>query len=275
MAGSDREEPHVSQREHEILEELRLSGGSSRIQFLAERLSVSEETIRRNLKTLQQNGLVTKVHGGVHLKNIEDEQPLHYRMNTNPEAKRKIAATVASMISDGDRLFLDIGSTTAYIAVALQRHHNLFIVTNSISVAHSLATRNANRVFLAGGELRSHDGGTFGAEAHAFLDRFNLQHAILSVGAVDSRSGFMLHDLEEAELSRNARRHAETSTIVADSHKFGRSAPIIMEDPSVFDRMVTDATPPDDICRMLAENSVELFVAGSTPVSTLAARRSA
>lgn len=256
-----RDTRHISQREREILEELRLAGGASRIQFLAERLRVSEETIRRNIKALEEQDLVTKVHGGVHLKNVSDEQPLHFRMTQNPEAKRLIAAKMAALVKDGERLFLDVGSTTAFIAVALQKHRNLFIVTNSVSVAHSLATRNDNRVFLAGGELRSHDGGAFGAEAHAFLQRFSLDHAILSIDAINARDGFMVHDMEEAELSRLAASRADRRTIVADSSKFGRSAPIILVDPSSIDRLVTDARPPADIAAMLRHNATDLVVA--------------
>ena len=262
MSGSDQAPQHSNHREREILEELRLAGGASRIQFLAERLAVSEETIRRNIRSLEANGLVTKVHGGVHIKDSIIEQPLHYRMNENPEAKRVIAARVAGMIENGDTLFLDIGSTTAFIAVALQKHQDLFIVTNAVSVAHALATRNGNRVFFAGGELRSHDGGAFGMEAINFLRRFNVRHAVLSVGAVNDTSGFMLHDLEEAEYSREAARRAENRIIVADSGKFGRSAPIVIDDPSVYDIMVTDAYPPSDIRAMLERNEIELVIAG-------------
>ncbi|MDO6966243.1 DeoR/GlpR family DNA-binding transcription regulator [Rhizobium alvei] len=263
MNAQERPTQHANHREREILEELRLAGGSSRIQFLAERLSVSEETIRRNIKVLEEGGLVTKVHGGVHLKDFSSEQPLHFRMNENPEAKRLIAAEVATMIKDGDTLFLDIGSTTAFIAVALQKHQNLFIVTNSISVAHALATRNGNKVFFAGGALRSHDGGAFGIEAIDFVRRFHVRHAILSVAAINAESGFMLQDMDEAEFSRAAARQADRSIVVADAHKFSRSAPIIIDRPDNYDLLVTDASPPADIRQMLEQNRVELIVAGN------------
>jgi DeoR family transcriptional regulator, glycerol-3-phosphate regulon repressor len=262
MSGAEEPSMHANHREREILEELRLAGGASRIQFLAERLAVSEETIRRNIRALEANGLVTKVHGGVHIKDSVIEQPLHYRMNENPEAKRLIAAHVAGMIENGDTIFLDIGSTTAFIAVALQKHQNLFIVTNAVSVAHALATRNGNRVFFAGGELRSHDGGAFGMEAISFLRRFSVRHAVLSVGAVNATAGFMLHDFDEAEYSREAARRADNRVIVADSNKFGRSAPIIIDEPSTYDMMVTDERPPADIEDMLIRNQVKLVVAG-------------
>nr|WP_316652506.1 DeoR/GlpR family DNA-binding transcription regulator [uncultured Gellertiella sp.] len=251
----------ANHREREILDELRLAGGSGRIPFLARRLKVSEETIRRNIRTLEANGLVTKVHGGVHLKESAGEQPLHFRMTENADAKRAIAARTASLMQDGDSLFLDIGSTTAFIAVALQKHRDLFVVTNSVAVAHTLTGRNGNRVFLAGGELRPHDQGAFGAEAIAFIRRFHLRHAILSTTAVNAASGFMLKDMEEAELSREAGARAERRIVVADSAKFGRSAPIVPVEPARYDMLVTNAQPPGDISAMLAANGIELVLA--------------
>src|ERR1700743_2200440 len=121
MTDVDQLPIHSNHREREILEEVRLAGGASRFQFLADRLAVSEETIRRNIRTLEANGLVTKVHGGVHIKDSTIEQPLHYRMNENPEAKRLIAARVAAMVQNGDTLFLDIGSTTDILDEAPQQ----------------------------------------------------------------------------------------------------------------------------------------------------------
>lgn len=251
----------ANHREREILDELRLAGGSARIPFLAQRLRVSEETIRRNIRSLEAQGLVAKVHGGVHLKESGGEQPLHYRMGENADAKRAIAARVAALIADGDSLFLDVGSTTAFIAVALQKHRDLFIVTNSVAVAHMLAGRNGNRVFLAGGELRAHDVGAFGAEAVAFVQRFHLDHAILSTTAVNARAGFMLADMEEATLSRAAGGQARRRIVVADSAKFDRSAPIVAMEPAAYDLLVTDREPPTDIMAMLEANGIGLVLA--------------
>lgn len=251
----------ANHREREILDELRLAGGSARIPFLAQRLRVSEETIRRNIRALELQGLVGKVHGGVHLKESGGEQPLHYRMGENADAKRAIAARVAGLVADGDSLFLDVGSTTAFIAVALQKHRDLFVVTNSVAVAHMLAGRNGNRVFLAGGELRAHDVGAFGAEAVAFVQRFRVDHAILSATAVNAKAGFMLADMEEATLSREAGARAERRIVVADSGKFGRSAPIVAMPPSAYDVLVTDSEPPAEIREMLAANGISLMLA--------------
>jgi len=248
---------HATQREMEILEELRLSG-SCRIQDLARRLNVSEETIRRNVKNLAKQGLVRKVHGGVYLPEALKEPSFTQRMNVNPDAKRAIAACVARHIRNGDSLILDIGSTTAYVARALREHHNLFVVTNSVAVAQMLATRNNNRVFLAGGELRPHDAGAFGREAVAFVRQFSVQYAVLSVAAIDAETGFMLFDLQEAEFSREILERSECSIVAADCSKFGRRAPIRIAEPDAFDILMTDAPPPPDLAAFLTDASIEV-----------------
>jgi DeoR family glycerol-3-phosphate regulon repressor len=253
---------HSNHREQEILRELRLAGGSCRIGFLAQRLGVSDETIRRNIKALARRALVRKVHGGVLLADhlTLTEQPFTARMDENAAAKQLLAETAAAMIRDGDSLFLDIGSTTAYVARALRNHRGLYVVTNSVAVANALATRNGNRVFQAGGELRAHDGGAFGLDAIRFIRRFNVQYAILSVGAIDAEAGFMLHDIQEADLSHEAAGRAQTRIVVADAEKFGRRAPITVEDPTAFDFLVTDKAPAPDIAAMLERNDISVVL---------------
>ncbi|MGB8813958.1 MAG: DeoR/GlpR family DNA-binding transcription regulator [Paracoccaceae bacterium] len=249
-----------NQRDREILDALGDSG-SGRVLDLARKLRVTEETIRRAVKRLEAAGLATKVHGGVVLKDWASEPSFAQRFALNAPAKRRIAAHLAAMIGDGASLFLDVGSTTAYVAQALRAHRELLVVTNSLAVAQSLATRNGNRVFMAGGELRSHDGGAFGAEALAFVRQFQVRFAVLSAAAVDARAGFMLHDLREAEFSRELMARAEETIVAADASKFGRTAPIRLAEASAVHRLVTDAAPPADIANMLAVAGVAVSLA--------------
>lgn len=253
----------MNHREQEILREIRLAGGSCRVGYLAERLGVSDETVRRNVRALETKAQVRKVHGGVLLS--EDltltEQPFQTRMRRNASAKRRIAAKLAEIVQDGDSLFLDIGSTTAYAAQALAGHRNLYVVTNSLAVANTLATINGNRVFFAGGELRPHDGGSFGQDAIRFIRRFNVQYAVFSAGAINGEIGFMLHDIQEADLSREAAGRAQTRIVLTDSEKFGRRAPIAVAGPSEFDLLITDARPPASIANMLEQHDISLVLA--------------
>lgn len=248
---------HATQRERAILDAL-ADTGSGRIHELSRRLGVTEETIRRNVRRMEAAGLVTKVHGGVLLREPEAEPSFALRYAENAAAKRRIARHLASRIDDGESLFLDIGSTTAHVAQALRGHRELMVVTNSLAVAQALATHNGNRVFMAGGELRAHDGGAFGPEALAFVRQFRVRHAVLSAAAVQADAGFMLHDLREAEFSRAIIDCAEQAIIAADASKFFRRAPIRIAAPERFGLLVTDAAPPPDAARMLAEAGVRV-----------------
>ena len=249
-------------REEEILRELRFAGGSCRIGYLAERLGVSDETVRRNIKALQAKSQVRKVHGGVLLSEelTLTEQPFQTRMSRNANAKRRIGAKLAEIISDGDSLFLDIGSTTAYAAQSLTSHRDLYVVTNSLSVASTLATINGNRVFFAGGELRRHDGGSFGNDAITFISRFNVQYAVFSAGAINGDVGFMLHDIQESDLSREAAARARTRIVLADSEKFNRRAPIVVSNQSDLDILITESPPSSEISTMLDRNEISLVL---------------
>ena len=255
---------HSTQREMEILTILN-ERGSGRILDISRRLKVTEETIRRNVRRLEDQGLVRKVHGGVYLKDWVAEPSFAQRYKEQPAAKARIARHLAAMIPDGASLFLDIGSTTAYVAQALRSHQNLLVVTNSLTVAQNLATLNGNRVFMAGGELRSHDGGAFGAEALAFVRQFRVDYAVLSAVAVDARAGFMLHDLREAEFSRAIMGCAATSIMAVDATKFGRCAPIRICDPEAISRMITDAAPPAGITGLLTGAGVDIQIAPEAP----------
>jgi DeoR family glycerol-3-phosphate regulon repressor len=107
--------------------------------------------MRRHVRRLEGRGLVTKVHGGVHLRNWPGEASFRQRMGQNVAAKRRIGAGLAATTPDGTSRFLDVGSTTVYVAEVLRGHQGLLVVTNALPVAQSLVGGARNRVFLAGG----------------------------------------------------------------------------------------------------------------------------
>lgn len=263
---------HSTQRERKIMEILN-EAGSCRIQDLARRLGVTDETIRRNIRRMEENGLVTKVHGGVYLKDWERAPSFAERFTENAAAKQLIAKHVAGMIRNGDTLFLDTGSTTAYVADALRQHEELLVVTNSLPVAQVLSMSSGNRIFMAGGELRSHDGGAFSAQALAFVRQFRVRHAVLSVAAIQADIGFMLHDLREAEFSRQIIDCASQAIIAADVTKFRRQAPICLTEPDNIDIVVTDAPPPPDSAAWLKSAEIELEVVGHDKPGPMTGRR--
>lgn len=251
---------HASARQAAILRALAREGSCS-VMDLASQLSVSDETIRRDIKAMAAKGLLERVHGGAILPDILREPDFQKRMAYNAEAKARIARAVAREIRNGDSIFVDTGSTTLYVARALGEHSELMVVTNGADIARTLAQSGRNKVYLAGGEIRSDDGAVLGGSAVRFVESFRVRTAVLSVGAVQLEDGCMDFHLNEADLAQVAIRRASRVIVVADHSKFGAQAAVRVCDFSQISALVTDRPPPAPFARRLEEAGVELVVA--------------
>lgn len=257
-----------SKRHGEILRLLQ-EEGTITIASLADRLGVSLETVRRDVKPLSSDGAIVKMHGAIGLPALAGEAPFERRMRDNAAAKRAIARHVAATIRDGDSVMLDTGTTTSYLARELLGHRRLTIVTNSSDIARTLATVNGNKVYMAGGELRSDSGAAFGVSAIDFVSRFSVIHSVISVGAVDAADGIMDFDLEEAEFARMVLSRGQRSLAVTDHSKFGKRGLVQVCGLAGFSELVTDRAPPPDIAAALDGGGVRVTIAaGAKEVAT-------
>lgn len=247
-------------RQSAILQAVRLRGSASVLE-LARELGVSDETIRRDLTQMTADGLIRKVHGGAMLPDPLVEPGFHQRLAENAAAKMAIAELAAAQVRNGDTLMLDTGSTTAFVARALRDRRDLLVVTNSVDIARTLATRNGNRVYMAGGELRADDGAALGPSATAFVGQFRARLAFLSIGAIDLEDGLMDYDLDEAEFSRVVMRRSERTIVVADHSKFGRRGLVTVCPLSAVDMLVTDTAPPPAFVERLRKADATLLIA--------------
>jgi len=223
-------------------------------------LSVSDETVRRHVQPLVNKGLVLRVHGGIVLPDQLHEAPYLRRMDENKKSKQRIAAYVAGLVQNGESLFLDSGSTTVYVALALINHRNLSVITNSVEIARTLASRNQNHVYMAGGELRGDDAAAFGKPVVDFIRQFHFKHAILSIGGISPEGEVFDFHLEEMEVSRAAIAQSEHLIVVADHSKFTKQALVKVCDFDAIDVLICDKTPPDNILQVaeLSETNIEI-----------------
>ena len=251
-----------SKRHGEILRLLN-EEGTITIASLAERLGVSLETVRRDVKPLADDGSVLKMHGAVGLASIMGEAPFERRMRENAEAKRLIARMVAATIRDGEAIMLDTGTTTSFLARELLGHRRLTVVTNSSDIARTMATVNGNKVYMAGGELHSDSGAAFGISAIEFVSRFSVDHAVISIGAVDAAAGLTDYELEEAEFARMVLSRGQRSLIVTDHTKFGRQGLVRVCGFDGFSELATDQPPPPDIAAALTHAGARLTIAAA------------
>jgi DeoR family glycerol-3-phosphate regulon repressor len=252
-----------SKRHADILRLVQEEGTIS-IADLAAKLNVSLETVRRDVKPLTSDGTVLKMHGAIGLPSLVGEAPFERRMRENAEAKRIIARTVAATIGDGESVMLDTGTTTSYLARELLGHRRLTVITNSSDIARTLATVNGNKVYMAGGELRSDSGAAFGGSAVDFVSRFSVNHAVISTGAVDAVMGVMDYNLEEAEFARMVLTRGSRRVVVTDHTKFGRQGLVSVSGFDGFGELVADRPPPRDIALAMdkAGSMFTLAVAG-------------
>lgn len=250
---------HPTKRQSEILRYVGLHG-SYPIGDLASELGVSDETIRRDVRSLADEGLVMKVHGAIVAPDHLREGPFQHRLLENREEKLRIAAYAAGLVGHGESIMLDTGSTTAYVAQNLTTHRNLLAVTNSLEAARSLASKNGNRVYMAGGEIRADDGATFGAAANSFASRFQVDTAFLSITAINERDALMVAELWEAEFSRVVIGQAARVIVVADHSKFGRRALIKVCDFAAIHMLITSAPPPPAVADSLRAAGTEVVV---------------
>lgn len=248
-------------KRHSDIMKLVQEEGTITIADLAARLGVSLETVRRDVKPLTSDGAVLKMHGAIGLPSMVGEAPFERRMRENAEAKRLIAKTVAATIGDGESVMLDTGTTTSYLARELLGHRRLTVITNSSDIARTLATVNGNKVYMAGGELRSDSGAAFGGSAVEFVSRFSVNHAVISTGAVDAVMGVMDYDLEEAEFARMVLSRGSRRVVVTDHTKFGRQGLVQVSGFDGFGELVSDRAPPRDIAAAMDKAGAVLTLA--------------
>lgn len=262
-------------REVEVLDALRHLGGAARNANLADLLGVSEETIRRTTKSLAKSDLVRRVHGGSYLADAESDAGMFSRLGLRPGEKSRIARMAADLIPDGACIFLDVGSTSTFVAQFLSARSNLTVVTNSLYVAQSLANTKGCRVFLAGGEVRRAEWGAFGADTIRYLENFRFDVAVLSVDGIDPEGGFLLAGTQEAAVARAVTGRTRQTVIVADHQKFGKQAPLVLCRPDIVDIVVTDQPPEPAFARKFAIWDIQVLnaaaVDGDEPIGRVRA----
>jgi len=210
------------------------------------------------LGVLSNAGKLQRTHGGAILASGKGEGSFRQRMGENVAAKRLIAQKASALVSPGDTLFVDAGSTTLMLAEELAYVDQLTIITNSTQITKILGGQNSTRLFLIGGAYNGENSASYGQMAISQLARFRANFAFSTVGAIDIFGGAMDFDLQEAELARSMFARAEQTVVLADESKFNRVAPFEVAPFSEIDLVVTDSQPDEALYDALRAESVKL-----------------
>lgn len=235
---------NLSDRQSQIIEFLTSRGGTLSSSELTESFEVSVQTIRKDLNELSDLGLVRRVHGGITLPTQSRNLSFTNRQVINLDEKKHVARLAAALIPNSSSLFLGIGTTPGQIAEHLVYHTGLKVITNNLNAALALCGNQSNETYVVGGRVRQTDEDIVGEEATTQFRNFQVNYGICGVAGI-SESGHLLNfSSEESHLFKAILDNCEKRILVADHHKFMRSAPVKSGHLKDFDLFLTDSVSP-------------------------------
>ena len=190
---------------------------------LAKKYAITEETIRRDLEKLENEGLLKKTYGGaVVVDNLSAELPYKMRAETNKTQKLAIAEKIYKLISPKENIMLDASSTCVHIARRLKNKDSLTIITNSVEILVECSNADNISTVSTGGVLRGSSLSLAGSGATFVLNQLTADKAIISCKGLDFERGVMESSLEEADIKRTMAANAKELILAVDSSKFNR-----------------------------------------------------
>ncbi len=248
--------PRQSLLLHEVTER-----GSMSVEALAEKLCVTLQTVRRDVKLLSDAHLLSRFHGGVRVprsttENIEYLQ----RQLLNEVAKKRIARRVAAAVPEGCSLIINIGTTTEAIARELLQHRGLRVITNNLNVATILSHNTDCEVIVAGGHVRGRDRGIVGEATVDFMKQFKVDIALIGISGIEADGTLRDFDFREVKVSRAIIEHAREVWVAADHSKFNRQAMVEVARIDEVGMLFTDAPPPAPFPQLLSAAGVNAVV---------------
>jgi DeoR family transcriptional regulator, glycerol-3-phosphate regulon repressor len=250
----------LSFRQTEILDIAR-SEGRVVVEDLAQRFSVTLQTIRRDLTDLADAGHLDRVHGGAMPRTGVTNLGYEQRRRMSEAAKAAIARACAEEIPGNSSIILNLGTTTEAVAHALLHHSSITVVTNNMNVANILAANPSCEIMVAGGALRRSDGGLVGELTTQFFEQFKVDLAVIGASALDQDGDLLDYDLAEVRVSKAIIRQARKTYLVCDSSKLSRSAPARLASLSEIDTLFTDAPLPADLARKCHDWGTRVIIA--------------
>ncbi|NRD49632.1 DeoR/GlpR transcriptional regulator [Corallococcus exiguus] len=247
----------VTQERHKRILELLARDQRVAASALAEEFSVSEDTIRRDLRELAEEGLLRRVYGGA-VPRTPISPTYAGRREESVAAKSAIAATVAGLLRPGQLIFLDAGTTATAVASQLPADLKLTVVTHSLPVASVLAEHPLVDVILLGGRLLKDSLSLAGPETVEGYRKFRADLCVLGTASVHPELGLGVFSHEDAEVKRAMVAAATEVIVIAAGEKLCTTAPYVVGPLSLIDRLVTDAPAPAGFARELALAGVEL-----------------
>lgn len=248
----------IDVRRNKILEQLKQDGKVS-VSRLAAELGATPVTIRNDLTALERDGYLVRMQGGAVIAPRLENHFVSTAEDITFLQKQALAEEVAKLITDGQTLFFNSGTTTHHIARALKGKKHLNIVTNSLSIAMELGNTATFHVLLLGGEINASYGFTSGGDTQEQLSKYRADWAILSVDGVSAQGGITTCHPEEAIIDRLMMANAKKRLIAATGNKIGTAGFSRICDGDEAIQLITDSSCNKDALLALQERGIQII----------------
>ncbi|GLI57941.1 DeoR family transcriptional regulator [Propionigenium maris DSM 9537] len=238
----------AEERKDRILQILK-EDGQIKVSYLTKLFNVSLQTIRRDLETLETEGLIKKVYGGAILNREKFQDFSHStREKQSLEEKEEIAEIAVKLIEEGDSIALNDSTTNIALARKIrQNFKKLTIISNSLLIINELSNVEGFTTILAGGILNVKEQAFFGEITERILDDFRVDKAFISVSSLSLRSGITDYPLEEVQVQKKLLNISQKSIILADSSKLESTSLIKVRDIADMELLVTDSNISSEV----------------------------
>lgn len=229
---------------------------------LSRRFAVSAVTIRNDLTTLEQQGLLVRTHGGAMLRpNAGGELPAFaLRKELHLAEKERIGRAAAALVRDGESIALDASTTAWQIARHLKDRRELTIITNGLFIALEFVDSPGVNVVMPGGSLRAASASLVGDHGACILERYHVQKGFFGAGGFSLEEGLTDTDQYEVELKRRMVERSKEVIAVVDSSKWGQVtfAPLTLV--AQLDRVFTDTAAPAEMVAALRALGIQVHL---------------
>ncbi|KIS45361.1 DeoR/GlpR family DNA-binding transcription regulator [Kosakonia radicincitans] len=247
------------QRKQLILSQL-AEEGQVLSKALSERFGVSEDTVRRDLRELAAEGLLQRVHGGA-LPSSAATVTFAERQHLQSDAKRRIAQKGAQLVSAGQVVMIDGGTTTSELITHFPQDLRITVVTHSPSIAVGLAQHPLIDVVMIGGHLYKHSIVNVGAGALESISRIRADLFFMGVTGIHVEAGLSTGDFEESRIKRALADRAAETVVLASPEKLNSASPWVIGDISLINTLVVDAQTDDRLLAPFSQRGVTVVKA--------------
>lgn len=238
--------------------------GAIRVTTLCQELNVSAVTIRNDLIELEKQGVLARSHGGAIMtgsSRLGYERPFHEQQEHFAAEKERIGRYAANLVTDGDIIILDVGTTTTQVARHLPAECHVTVVTNSLNIALELERFPKVTVLVIGGTLRPLQHSLVNPYATLLLSQVHADKLFLGCNGISAQAGVTNANLQEAEVKQAMLKAAKQVIVVADGSKVGGVAAAHIANLTDIDLLVTDKKANPQELAKIGKEGIQTYTA--------------